>query len=156
MLSGQPTVADLCRVTGYTRHQVHSLVRLALPGRSSKGERFAREFRHQDLIVIAALAELETKFGIDRRHLALVAKRLPQVLALPREPNPAARLIVTFEPPKITYVDEPTTVLEGVVMPLRPVFDRVDSHVFASSAGGQPLLQLGPAPLRTAGKRSSA
>ena len=113
MLSRQITVADLVKVTGYTRHQIHSLVRMALSGRPSKGERFAREFRHQDLIVVAALAELETKYGIGRAHLGTIAKRLSQELAAPRKPSGDARLVISFDPAKVTYSDEP-------IIPIQP------------------------------------
>ena len=157
MLSGQVTIGDLCKVTGYTRHQVHGLVKMALSDRPTKGERFAREFRSHDLILVAAIAELETKFGISRSRVAVVAKRLSQVLAGPREPNPVARLIVTFDPPKVTYAEVPVPVLDGVVMPLGPVFDRVDSYVtIASTTSKQQQLRLGPAVLRAAARRGSS
>lgn len=149
-------MADLCRVTGYTRHQVRGLLKLAIPDRPSKGERFAREFRLQDLILVAAMVELETLFGIKRSHIAVVAKRLGQVLSGPKEPNRYARLVVSFDPPKVTYAGEVIRVVDSVVMSLGPIFERVDSYVgTAGAASKQERLRLGPAVLRAANKRGS-
>jgi hypothetical protein len=157
MLSRQLTMTDLCRVTGYTRHQIHGLLKLAFPARSSKGERFAREFRSQDLLLVTAITELETRFRIKRSGIALVAKRLAQVLSGPRALSRRARLVVAFDPPKVIYVPDVVPLVDGVVMSLGPIFERVDTYVAnAGGAASQEPLRLGPTVLRTAAKRSSA
>ncbi len=156
MVSSQLTMIDLCRITGYTRDQVRGLLDAALPGRSSKGPRVAREFRPQELILVAAMTELETRFGIKRTYVTAVAKRLAQVLSGPRTQNREARLHVAFDPPKVTYAGEIVPTEDGVVMSLGPVFDRADRYVSAASAGSpQQSLRLGPAVLRTATKRTT-
>jgi hypothetical protein len=148
---------DLCRVTGYTRHQVHGLVKLAIPNRSSRGERFAREFRFQDLIVVAALAELETRFGVKRGHIGKVAKRIAHVLSGPKKANRDARLVIGFDPPSVTYSDNAARVTDCIVMALGPIFDRADTYVLTPGIGArQESLRLGPTVLRAGAKRSSA
>lgn len=144
-------------MTGYTRHQVRGLLKLALPDRSGKGERFAREFRSQDLLLVAAMTELETRFGVKRSHVAVVAKRLAQVLSGPKEPNRQARLVVAFDPPRVVYAEDLFPVVDGVVMSLGSIFDRVDTYVSNAGAGArQESLRLSPTVLRAATKRSSA
>ena len=102
---------------------------MALPALPTKGEIFAREFRFQDLMLVAVMAEFEQRFGIKRDRIAIIAKRLAQVLPGPREPNREARLLVWFDPPKVVYTAEPVRVDDGVVMPLGPIFERADSYV---------------------------
>jgi len=157
MVSSQLTMTDLCRVTGYTRDQVRGLLDVALPERSSKGPRVAREFRPQELILVAAMTELETRFGIKRSHVAVVAKRLAQVLSGPKSLNREARLLIAFDPPKVTYAAELIPTVDGVVMSLGLIFDRVDRYVSAAAAGStrQQPLRLGPTMLRTATRRTS-
>lgn len=158
MLSRQLTVVDLCKLTGYSRNQVHGLLKLALPDSPSKGERFAREFRYQDMILVAVMTELETRFGIKRDRIAVVAKRLAQVLSGPREPNREVRLIVSFNPPKVIYAPEPRAADDVVVMALGPIFERADNYVQSGGelAARQHPLRLGPAVVRQSAKRSSA
>src|SRR5258708_33028137 len=103
MMSNQLTITDLCRVTGYTRDQMRGLLDAALPERSSKGPRVARGFRSQDLILAATMTELETRFGINRGHIAAIAKRRAQALSGPKGLNRGARSFVGFEPAKVTY-----------------------------------------------------
>ncbi len=154
MLSSQLTMADLVAITGYTRHQLRGLLDLALPGRTGKGARIAREFRPQELIHVATMVELETRFGVNRSHVAKIAKRLGHVLSGPREQTRMARLVVSFEPPQVTYAAELIPTIDGVVMSLGPVFERVDRYV--DSAGGATLqeqLSLGPTLLHAASRR---
>ena len=155
MVSSQLTITDLCRVTDYTRDQMRGLLDLTLPQRSSKGARVAREFRAQELIFVAVMAELETRYGIKRGHVVAVAKRLSQTLSGPKPLNRQARLVVTFEPPKVTYVDETNPVLDGVILSLGPIFDRVDQYVRAGDRlTTHPELRLEPGVLRVRGREA--
>ena len=97
---------------------------------------------------IAVIAELETRFGIRRNYVVAVAKLLAKALSAPRPPSRNARLIVTFDPPNVTYSDQGTGEAEGIVMALRAVFDRVDPYVAAKTARPSHSLQFPPMALQ--------
>jgi hypothetical protein len=150
MISTTLTVSDLCRVTGYTRDQMRGLLAEAMCEQSSKGARIAREFNAHQLMAVTVMAELESKLGIKRSHIAGIAKRLTHALSGPRLVNPHARLFVTFDPPKVIYIgDDTLPPNDGLVMCLGRIFERVDRYLASGSAGlPQSHLRLGPAVIR--------
>lgn len=129
------TVNDLCRITDYTRDQIRGLLDAALPERSSRGPRVAREFRPQQFLLIVVMAELETTLGIKRNYVAAISKNLAKALSGPRPPSQQAWLKITFAPPNVTYSDAAVSLTDGgVVLALKPVFQRVDPYVAAVTA----------------------
>lgn len=152
MLSTILRASDLCRVTGYTRDQMRGLLdeAMRMSERASKGARIAREFNPHELLVVAVMVELESKFGFKRAHIAGIAKRLTHVLSGPRLVNPQARLFVTFDPPRVIYVaGDMLPPNDGLVISLGPIFERVDRYLASGRAGlPQSHLQLGPAVIR--------
>lgn len=137
-------MVDLCRVTGYTRHQIRGLLDLSLLGHSAKGARFAREFRAQELVLVTAMAELETRFGVKRTHVGKIAKRMAQVLSGPRKQNRDAWLLISFDPPKVAYATQPAIAVDCIVMSLEPIYERADRHVNGTRPAQQ-TLALAPA-----------
>lgn len=146
----QLKISDLATVAGYTRFQMHGLLDEVYPARARTGKkaRPQRAFSPQDLIVIAVACELERNYGVKRSVLASVREPLRQALSGPRKANREARLVLTFTPPTATYLASEALVTEGLVLPLGPLFARVDEYlgvVESSRDGGQAVLALSPA-----------
>jgi hypothetical protein len=153
---------DACTVTSYTRDELHAVLRaIGFEARESTRERIAQEYSKLDLIVLAAISDLERKFGMRRKALAAVYAPLREALSVPRLPNPNARLVVMVSPPSVAYLEGPGLVEEGTVAPLRDVFARVDAHLGAHGPlqpplGFKPTLvrPRRPAKARDAGSRA--
>ena len=148
----QLKISGLATVTGYTRFQMHGLLDEVFPGpgRAAKKPRSHRTFSPRDLIAITVVCELETKYGVKRSVLRSVGESLRRALNGPRNPNQEARLVVTFVPPTATYVESQTNVAEGVVLPLGPLFAKVDEYLGVAESrrdGGQGVLALSPSVL---------
>ena len=145
-------ISGLATLTGYTRFQMHGLLDEVFPGptRTAKKARLHRTFSPRDLIAIAVVCELERKYGVKRSVLRSVGDPLRRALNGPRNSNREARLVVTFTPPTATYVESGGTVAEGVVLPLGPLFAKVDEYLGVAESnrdGGQGVLALSPAVL---------
>lgn len=145
----QLKISDLATVTGYTRFQMHGLLDAVFPAstRVGKKARSQRVFFPQDLIVIAVISELARKYGVSRSVLASVSELLRQALTGPRKATRKAHLVVTFNPPMVTYLEADAPVMEGLVLPLGPLFAKVDEYLGAAESsreGGQAILALSP------------
>ena len=146
MISRILTITDLCRVTGYTRYQLRGLLDGVLPEKPSKGARVAREFTPHEILVIATMSDLETRLGIKRGHIALISKRLSQVLSGPRLVDRQARLVITFSPASVSYGSIGVPADDAVVLSLGPIFERVDRYVAEGALPAtQAQLNFGPA-----------
>ena len=150
MRAFQLKISDVASVTGYTRFQIHGLLDEVFTGptRAAKKARSHRIFSPRDLIAITVVCELERKYGVKRSVLRSVGDPLRRALTGPRNPNREARLVVTFTPPTATYVEADATVAEGVVLPLGPLFAKVDEYLGVAESGrdgGQAVLALRPA-----------
>lgn len=144
---------DACIVTLYTRDELHAVLKaIQFQGAEPSRERIPQQYSRLDLVVLAAVSDLDRKFGLRRKALAAVYRPLREALSVPRLPNRRARLVITVTPPSVSYVDQDGPVEEGVVAPLADVFDRVDGHLGAYGPS-QPPLALKPALVR--GRRSS-
>lgn len=146
----QLKISDLATVAGYTRFQMHGLLDEVFPGpaRAGKKTRSRRAFSPQDLIVITVACELERSYGVKRSVLASVSEPLRNALTGPRKASREARLVVTFTPPAATYLVPDAPVTEGLVLPLGPLFAKVDEYLGVAESsrdGGQAILALSPA-----------
>lgn len=145
------TAKDAREVTGYSREELRALLtRIDFHGGHPVQARVALEFTPGDLIVLAAVRELELTCGMSRASVARILKPLKTALSRPRPVNRHARLVVTLAPVAVTYVDASSVVGEGVVVALRRVFDRVDAHlgVYTASARAQGDLKFAPGVVR--------
>lgn len=139
------TTIDVCEVTGYTRHQLRGLLdelpyysaQVALP-------RVARGFTFQDLIVLSVINALEKHMGIQRAMVVPIAVLLPQALSGPKKVNRDARLIISFAPPLVKYVSTGLPASDGVLLSLRPIFERVDQYLMPDEDERQANLKLAP------------
>lgn len=150
------TVADACDVTGYTRNQLRGMLRdLPMFVSHNSMPKSARTFTRNELLVICAIAEMETRYGIRRTAIGTIVRKLTESLQGPRPVNPHARLLILFQPCTVTYLAEDSHVTEGVVIPLGPIFDRVDRYLGAySDTGVQTELPLGPVVVREKHRRT--
>ncbi|WP_374710347.1 MerR family transcriptional regulator [Paraburkholderia terricola] len=151
MISKRITVADVSTVTGLTRHQLRGLLQ-ELPGFDERAERarVAREYSPQDLVVLAVCCELQTRCGLRRDAIASLVDDLRKILRGPRSVVSHARLVITVQPPSVEYLDAPSLIGEGLVLPLEPIFERVDDYLSTDLRydwGGQRSLDLGPVAL---------
>ena len=150
MRSLQLKISDLATVAEYTRFQMHGLLDEVFPGpvRAGKKARSQRAFSPQDLIIVTVACELEKKYGVKRSVLASVSEPLRQVLTGPRKASREARLLLTFMPPMATYLVSEVPVTEGLVLPLGPLFAKVDEYLGVAESshdGRQTILALSPA-----------
>jgi len=142
-------VSDLANVTGYSRFRVASLLNQVFknsPLGSQSGSQ--RTFTPQELLIVAVVCEIERKFHVQRKALALVSDALRRPLSGPRVANRRARLAITFSPAEAMYLSADTQVHEGLVLQLGPVFERVDEYLGVSGSSGvgaQSNLPLRPA-----------
>lgn len=134
------TSADVCEVAGYSRDELHAILRCLWPYCEVQlAPRVAREFQPKDLLTLSVTRVLEHDFGMRRTAVATLGEALQQALSGPRKINPNARLVVTAEPPEVLYVAQGSTDRQGVVVALGPLFNKVDSYL---SADVYPSLRL--------------
>ncbi|MDO8706492.1 MAG: hypothetical protein Q7J84_16250 [Sulfuricaulis sp.] len=152
------TATDVCEVTGYSRHQLRGLLDdLLIYSRKKTVPRVAREFTRADLIVLAVVRALETRHSVRRDVIASISDLLRRTLAGPKMVNRDARLLISFDPPTIGYLTSVTPPSDGILMSLRPIFQRVDQYLGHGLPYGeevQPELKFGPG--LVAGSRKKA
>jgi hypothetical protein len=151
------TASDVCEVTGYNRDQLKALLKELPDWSAAPSARIAREFSPHDLIVLGVVHALDSRVGIRRKLIAPMLAKLQQVLLGPREVDRSARLIISFDPTHVEYVSEKTSIREGVLISLEPIFDRVDRYLGAvpSRNTAQENLRLGPSSLRPRRSRAA-
>jgi hypothetical protein len=145
----QLRVSDLSKVTGYSRFQIRGLLtevfRNSPLGRKTGSQ---QTFSPQELLVVAVACQIEASFGVGRKKLALVGEAMRKTLTGPRGANRDARLLVTFTPPAVTYLESDARIAEGLVLQLGLQFAKVDEYLGVSGPGyesAQTVLALSPA-----------
>jgi hypothetical protein len=129
-------ISELADATGYTRYQMRGLLEDAFSGPTfGKKVGSQRTFSPRDLLVVAVVCEIEREYGVERKKLAVATDALRQALTVPRPVNREARLLLTFTPPTATYVEPNTSITEGLLVRLGPVFAKVDEYMGVSGTG---------------------
>jgi hypothetical protein len=139
------TVFDLCNVSGYQRDVLQHALRQLPPYSTQHVEpRKARVFRPHDLIVVAVMFALETKFAVRRKELGKISEQLYNCLNGPRLTSRDPVLTLAFDPPIVQYLEAATPSDEGIVLRLCPIFARVDQYLLGepSELGKQSSLDL--------------
>jgi hypothetical protein len=152
------TAADVCAVTGYNRDQLRGLLKELPEWSAAPGERRARAFSAHDLIVLSVVHVLDAVVGIRRKTIAAVFSQLQKTLSGPKPIAANARLVITFEPLRVDYVDGKATIVEGLLVPLQPIFGGIDQYLGAAKvepSNSQATLRLGPALLGARRRRGS-
>jgi hypothetical protein len=156
VISRSITTGDLSGVTGYSRHRLRALLSV-LPGYGGKAEgaRIARKYSRQDLAVIAVCCELESRYGLHRDAIGRLVSDVRRALSGPKTLATAdTRLIVTLNPLSVRYVDGPSEVTAGLVVPLQAILRRIDGHL-TIGASAQKELDLKPTTVRTSKRNES-
>lgn len=143
-------MSDACEVTGYTRNQLRGMLR-DLPQfvHSQSATRSARTFTRNELLTVCVIAEMESRYGTRRNAIGTIVGQLLSTLQGPRPVEPGARLNVIFESSLVAYLPENSNVSEGILIPLGPIFERVDHYLGGHpETGWQTELPLGPVVMR--------
>lgn len=148
MSSRSLTMADLLAITGYTRDQMRGLLD-ALPAYASRNTqvRVAKLYTAQDLLVLRTCSQLESRFGLQRGAVAGFSDGLRCALSGPRPVSATPRLLLTFDPSDVRYVEATERIEEGLLVPLAPIFQAVDEYLLPGRAQlgwGQRELGFGP------------
>lgn len=135
------TAADVCAVTGYSRDELHALLRVLAPyAKERPAPRVAREFTATDLVVLSVTQMLESRFGLRRTAVAEIGEMLQLACSGPRPLDEDACLAVTVRPPQVER-SAPGIAREGLLIPLAPIYDRIDTYL---SYDPQLALRFGP------------
>ena len=148
MSSRSLTISDLLAVSGYTRDQMRGLLD-AMPAYASRNSqvRVAKRYTAQDLLVVLACSQLESRYGLQRGTVAGYSDGVRSVLSGPRPVSATARLLLTFEPADVRYVEATESIGEGLLVPLAPIFQAVDEYLLPVRVQldwGQRELGFGP------------
>lgn len=135
MSSRSLTMADLLAISGYTRDQMRGLLG-AMPAYASRNTqvRVAKQYTAQDLLVVQTCAQLESRYGLQRCTVASLSDALRSALSGPRPVSATARLLLTFVPPDVRYVEATVSIEEGLLVPLAPIFQAVDEYLLPGRA----------------------
>ena len=147
-------MADLLAISGYTRDQMRGLLD-AMPAYASRNTRVrvAKQYTAQDLLVVRTCSQLESRYGLQRGAVAGLSDALRSTLSGPRPVSATARLLLTFDPPDVRYVELTQSIEEGLLVPLAPIFKTVDEYLLPGRAWlnwGQRELGFGPLAVNSA------
>lgn len=135
---------DVCEVTEYTRDQVRGMLRDLPPFLDGSSEGRNRTFSRAELLSICVIAQMETRYGLKRAAIGKIVHQLVSTLSGPRSVDLRARLNIIPESSLVSFLSEEAPVTEGVIVPLGPIFQRVDHYLGAySESGRQGDLPLG-------------
>lgn len=133
------TIVDIGEVTGYSRDQLHGLLKkLPLYADYAGSARVARTFTRHDVLVLSVAVRLEQTHGLRRAAIAAVIEQIHAELRVPRPTNPAPRLHISIDPPTATYLAEKQIEDEGTVVALGPLFRQVDDYLDGDSVAEEP------------------
>jgi len=142
------TMADLLVISGYTRDQMRGLLD-AIPAYASRNTRVrvAKQYTAQDLLLVRTCSQLECRYGLQRGVVASFSDALRSVLSGPKPVSATARLLLTFDPADVRYVEANDSFEEGLLVPLAPIFHAVDEYLLPGRQQldwGQRELGFGP------------
>lgn len=135
-MSSRPlTMTDLLAISGYTRDQMRGLLD-AMPAYSSRKSqaRVAKQYTAKDLLVVRTCSQLESRYGLQRGTVVSFSNAVRAVLSGPRPVSATARLLLTFDPADVRYIEATESVGEGLVVPLAPIFHAVDEYLLPGRA----------------------
>jgi hypothetical protein len=153
------TASDVCHVTGYNRDQLRGLLKELPDWSAAPAERMAREFSPQDLIVLSVVRTLDAVVGMRRKAIASLFPKLQSTLSGPKVVSAGAILVISFDPLRVEYSHSRSSIAQGLMVPLQPIFDRVDHYLgvgHTPSSSSQTNLRLGVGLVRGRRRRGSA
>lgn len=142
-------MADACAISGYTRDQMRALLRDLPSFKSEQDTGRNRIFTRAELLTIAVIAFMEQRYGIKRSAIGAIVEQLHAVIQSPRVVDRLACLVIVTGESSVSYSRLNETVNEGLVLPLAPIFDRVDTYLGAKTSEKQIEIAFGPSVLRS-------
>ena len=122
-------MADACSISGYTRDQMRALLRDLPSFTVDQGSGRSRVFSRVELLAIAVISFMEQRYGVKRVAIGAVLDQLLETLQTPREVDPLACLVIVTGEASVSYNRLTEAVAEGLVVPLAPLFDRLDTYL---------------------------
>ncbi|MFK4751144.1 hypothetical protein [Oceanobacter antarcticus] len=104
----------------------------------------SRVFTRVELLTIAVITYMEQRYGIKRVAIGGILGLLLEILQSPREVDPLACLVVVTGEAKVSYSRLSETVTEGLVVPLAPIFHRLDTYLGVKPQQRQMEISFGP------------
>lgn len=148
-------MADACAVSGYTRDQMRALLRDLPPFTVDQGSGKNRVFTRVELLTIAIISSMEQRYGIKRSAIGAALKPLLETIQAPREVDPLACLVVVAGEASVSYSRLTDAVSEGLVIPLAPIFERLDTYLGVKTPQKQMEISFAPSVLRKVSLHSS-
>lgn len=96
---------------------------------TDQGNGRSRIFTRVELQAIAVISFMEQRYGIKRGAIGGILEQLLETLKLPREVDPLACLVIVTGEQSVSYSRLNEAVAEGLVIPLAPIFDRLDIYL---------------------------
>jgi hypothetical protein len=148
-------MADACAISGYTRDQMRAVLRDLPSFTVDQGSGRNRTFTRVELLTIAIIAFMEQRYGIKRKAIGMILDNLINTIQSPREIDPQACLIIITGESSVSYSRQNETVDEGLVIPLAPIFERLDTYLGAKSTQHQMEINFGPSDLSNTAQHSA-
>lgn len=141
-------MADACSVSGYTRDQMRALLRDLPSFTVDRGAGRSRVFTRVELLAIAVISFMEQRYGIKRAAIGPILGLLLETLRVPRKVDAFACLVVVTGEASVSYARLNETVTEGLVIPLPPILDRLDTYLGVKASSKQVETSFGTSGLR--------
>lgn len=125
-------MADACAISGYTRDQMRALLRDLPSFTANQGSGRNRVFTRIELLTIAIISFMEQRYGIKRAAIGQILEPLLIAIQVPREVDPLACLVVVTGEATVSYARLNEKVKEGLVIPLAPIFNQLDTYLGAT------------------------
>lgn len=139
------SVSDVCELTGYTRNQLRGLLR-DMPSFVCHEPlpRSGRTFTRGELVVLCVITEMEATYGMRRASIGTVLQPLLSAIQTPRSPGRKSVLNVVMVSQTVLHLDSPNFATEGLIVPLEPIYERIEKYLGAHPDSDQIELALGP------------
>lgn len=137
-------MADACAISGYTRDQMRALLRDLPPFTADEGSGRNRVFTRVELLVIAIITFMEKRYGIKRPAIKGILDQLLTTIQSPRNIDPRACLVIVTGEASVSYSRLNENIDEGLVIPLAPIFDLLDTYLGAKTEQKQLEISFGP------------
>lgn len=141
-------MADACAISGYTRDQMRALLRDLPSFTADQGNGRNRIFTRAELLTIAVIAFMEQRYGIKRSAIGAIVGQILTVIQSPRAIDGLACLVIITGEASVSYSRLNESVNEGLVLPLAPIFDRLDIYLGAKTSERQINIAFEPSALR--------
>lgn len=141
-------IADACAVSGYTRDQMRGLLRDLPPFTVDQGSGKHRTFTRVELLAIVIVSTMEQRYGIKRSAIGGIIDPLLSAIQAPRSIDPLACLVIVTSEGTVTYTNLSENLEEGLLIPLGPIFDLLDTYLGAKTTEPQLEISFGPGVIR--------